>query len=430
MDSDKELDQDLTPALTAVPNSPRQPATKRSKECSPLLDESETTYEQDLLNHIGWIIHTLTTETEKRKAANTASRPIDDCLTRLYSISKTVRKSVNQNRLKRNIYDELIEGFVDKYTSICTEKDSIISLLKIKLQEAQKTATTQQLPHNEIPTKACPSYAQTTSRSRPELKNRKEINIERSKSRAKANKRRTEMAINSPLPTAFYINTEGTDQQTAKADIWQSVIKRTKAPKINIITTRAGKLIAKPQNRESADILKDLSKSMPDSITEDNPMKPRVIITNMCSTMLPSEIPQHIARQNPELLIEEDKANQIITPIFKRGKRYTPTTNWVCEIASSRISKFEEITQCFRCLSFGHTIARCNKNTETCSHCSLQGHKYENCPKKEDPPKCSNCGGAHSARDLTCSKRAITLANRQKRNDYGSPNEDVSTPTA
>lgn len=54
-DIDKKLDLDLTPT---TPTSPRQPAHKRTKkDASPCADDEESTYEQDLLNKMGWIIH-------------------------------------------------------------------------------------------------------------------------------------------------------------------------------------------------------------------------------------------------------------------------------------------------------------------------------------------------------------------------------------
>lgn len=73
MDSDMDLELDYTPPSPTTPISPRQPASKLPKESTPPADvDEESTYEQNLPNNLGWVIHTLTIETEKSKSAKTA----------------------------------------------------------------------------------------------------------------------------------------------------------------------------------------------------------------------------------------------------------------------------------------------------------------------------------------------------------------------
>lgn len=235
---------------------------------------------------------------------------------------------------------------------------------------------------------------------------------------------------------AFFVNNDNNDTATTEASLWTLVTQKTKTPKINMITTRQGKIIVKPQNRESADILKQIAVQKPNTIGEDLPRKPRVIIANLDASAISYEIAYNIASQNLELGIDENKADKIISPIFKRGKRDSPTVSWICEVDpliygsllsrniyvgfySCRVSKFEEIMQCFICYQFVHPAAKCTKSEDTCAHCSSTGHKRSTCPKIEDEPKCVNCSGKHPATDPTYSKKAITLANLQRRTDYG-----------
>jgi hypothetical protein len=49
--------------------------------------------------------------------------------------------------------------------------------------------------------------------------------------------------------------------------------------------------------------------------------------------------------------------------------------------------------QCYKCQAFGHTANDCTADQDSCRHCSGP-HKSSEC-KKEEPPKCSNCGGDH-----------------------------------
>lgn len=177
---------------------------------------------------------------------------------------------------------------------------------------------------------------------------------------------------------------------------------------------------------------------MPDFLTEDHPRKPRVIINNLDSGSSPKDIVETIVEQNPELQINMTDAHHKIVPLFKRGRRESPTTSWICEVDPytyraiienpiyvgfyrCRVSAFEEITQCYKCLQFGHPAVKCNSKDETCAHCAKTGHKRDLCPNFDKPPHCTNCNGSHPTTDRTCTKRANTLANIQRRTDYGNP---------
>jgi len=57
--------------------------------------------------------------------------------------------------------------------------------------------------------------------------------------------------------------------------------------------------------------------------------------------------------------------------------------------------------RCHRCQLFGHGVVNCKKASDLCPRCAEQ-HDYEYCPNKKEIPKCSNCGGAHSAGYSKC----------------------------
>lgn len=90
------------------------------------------------------------------------------------------------------------------------------------------------------------------------------------------------------------------------------------------------------------------------------------------------------------------------------------------------------LLQCYHCLQFGHTKARCSQETPVCSHCATTGHSYQNCPSKKDSNKalCHNCdqhakttnsriNSKHSATSTTCPRVQLMSEKIQSRTDYG-----------
>lgn len=115
----------------------------------------------------------------------------------------------------------------------------------------------------------------------------------------------------------------------AKKELWTEIAKKLKTPKIVAITARSGKIILKPQDKETADILRGIIKSGAKLLTEDRPLQPRVILDGIDATMMPEEVSAAIASQNPHLEVQEGSASEVIMPIFKRGPRERTTVSWV-----------------------------------------------------------------------------------------------------
>lgn len=60
--------------------------------------------------------------------------------------------------------------------------------------------------------------------------------------------------------------------------------------------------------------------------------------------------------------------------------------------------------RCNNCQKFGHTTKTCKTQNPTCSYCA-QSHNYSACPHaqtRDQPPKCANCNGEHSAAYTQC----------------------------
>jgi hypothetical protein len=95
------------------------------------------------------------------------------------------------------------------------------------------------------------------------------------------------------------------------------------------------------------------------------------------------------------------------------------------------VADFSRFVQCYKCLQFGHTNAKCSADYYPCAHCASTAHHIANCPHKQDPTKrkCFNCTRAgasdnaashcHSATDISCPKISKAKAAIEVRTDYG-----------
>lgn len=210
---------------------------------------------------------------------------------------------------------------------------------------------------------------------------------------------------------------------------------KTRAPKLQTFVAKNGKLVIKPQDQESADILRDLTKSS-SNLTEEKPKNPRLMLYNVEAHLTPQEIIDGILQQNPKLDIPQSRES--IKPIFKRGPRDRHNVNWIIEVdptlvqlflegpiyigfTSCRTGRFEEVTQCLQCLGHGHPAKSCSRKEQICAHCACSGHKSNVCDKKDSTPKCINCKGNHNAMDRTCLSRTTAVANLLGRTASNSP---------
>lgn len=168
-----------------------------------------------------------------------------------------------------------------------------------------------------------------------------------------------------------------------KNELWTEVCKETKVLKIIAVPTRSGDLVLKP-NKESTDILAAMAKNSLSNVTSDTLRRHRVQVFNVDATIEHSELPALLVTQNPEVGVDVEAASSFIAPIFKRGPRDRPSVHWIFEVSPviyekfsvghvfigfsrCRVAKFEEVTQCFKCLYFGHPANNCSATETICS---------------------------------------------------------------
>ncbi|XP_054153607.1 uncharacterized protein LOC128952269 [Oppia nitens] len=106
-----------------------------------------------------------------------------------------------------------------------------------------------------------------------------------------------------------------------------------------------------------------------------------------------------IVKQNPQIesSIKLDDQSTHLKIRFERKNRSISLINYVLEVSPKVYSSIKDINrlnlhhqrvyfedfsplvQCFKCLGFGHTSAKCTSTTDTCGHCA-ESHKRKECP--------------------------------------------------
>lgn len=172
---------------------------------------------------------------------------------------------------------------------------------------------------------------------------------------------------------------------------------------------------------------------------------PLLILKGVSKETKQEELIEVIKLQNG---ISED--DQIRLCFLKKNNRNSETYNAIIEIDPKlrqkflnmqrvnvdhikvHVEDFTPILQCFKCLSFGHTASKCNKEKSSCAHCAEEEHSSRDCPIKSQPPTCINCKkhnanakghkwqtnhGAFDSKQCNGIKNAISTIN--ERTNYG-----------
>ncbi|KAF0754866.1 Uncharacterized protein FWK35_00015806 [Aphis craccivora] len=324
-------------------------------------------------------------------------------------------------RLREAAHEQTLEAVVARYA----EKEAARAL---EVAEMGKNTPCMPLDLAEAPT-----YATATATKRET--GTRERKADRSRSRAeKRNNKVKEAKKEVHVPAFILKECPGKSAKNVRNLIWTQVVEKKIRPKCQTVTIKTGKVILKPTDKETSDVLRQKSKVCPSLLQTDNLRWPRLIIKGVCSDTVISQ--RDIFEQNPELGISEDTMEEVVRPVFRTGPRDRAYTNCVVEVNPNfygkfentmiylgfmrcTISPYEEVTQCHLCLRFGHPAAKCNDKEAVCAHCSRKGHKAADCPAAEADPTCANCRGKHSARDKTCSARTAYLFAQVRRTDYG-----------
>lgn len=195
------------------------------------------------------------------------------------------------------------------------------------------------------------------------------------------------------------------------------------------------KKINTPDSKVQAEISKALS--------------PMVIIKGISAEIPAEELVEAIIGQNepvqkaitkPEDLVfkfkrankNKDLYNAVLLAAPPVWRAITETVKINLDHQRVHADNYVPLLQCFNCLQYGHTKARCGQEAAICSHCSESGHSYQACPNKKKAEKacCYNCdqhskvtntkiNTKHSATSSLCPRQQLMTQKIISRTDYG-----------
>lgn len=139
-------------------------------------------------------------------------------------------------------------------------------------------------------------------------------------------------------------------------------------------------------------------------------LRPLVILKGIVKDVNPDEVLSLIKSQNPSICSAAHSEDDL-KKRFVRNNKKDSLFNIVLEVSPSvrvqmlsqgrinvdhqrvRVEDFSAFIQCFKCLQFGHTQAKCESTAPVCSHCASKDHSFKDCPDKKDDKKvkCANC---------------------------------------
>ena len=107
-------------------------------------------------------------------------------------------------------------------------------------------------------------------------------------------------------------------------------------------------------------------------------------------------------RNTVNVLIEA--AKNIVDIILESGRVYINSYSY-------RVTEYNVLPHCYRCLSRGHRLAECNVKEIVCSRCSEEGHKAVNCKNEVNCRVCQKKGvsSGHYMISVACPSYARAL---------------------
>lgn len=205
-----------------------------------------------------------------------------------------------------------------------------------------------------------------------------------------------------------------------------------------------GKVRVEFDDVNQRDIALDKLKSVKDVKAEPaRRSRPLVIVKGVSKDVSEDDVAGLIIQQNPGLNATDDDVRRR----FVRRNRKDHLFNIVFEVSPTvrvkllqqqrvnvdhqrlRVDDFSSLLQCYKCLGFGHTRAKCTSDVNVCSYCASTDHRFDVCPNKDDKDKlkCHNCSKSGKTSDVkhsaTSAKACPQIKSMQKRiisrTDYG-----------
>lgn len=141
--------------------------------------------------------------------------------------------------------------------------------------------------------------------------------------------------------------------------------------------------------------------------------------------------------------IESTNFHKNIKIVYKVGPKNKTTHHWVLEMNPDLLRDFHRlngriylhwqslkiidhiiVARCYKCQRYGHLAKECRTALDTCGHCAVEGHTFNDCPEKRWDFKCVNCLRAnqdhkHNVNSTTCPSYLREKRRIASQTDYG-----------
>jgi len=173
-------------------------------------------------------------------------------------VSAAVAQFGAEFRLREAVHEQTLEAIVARYA----EKEAAWISESAGVSKAGSDVRKDKV--------AGPSYAVAAASRRKEAGS-KDRKADRSRSRAEARNKKIMDAKKEDHRPAFVLKKcQGRTIKDARDMIWRQVVAKKVRPKCQTVTTKAGKVILKPTDKETSDVLKHLAKLCPSMLQEDS----------------------------------------------------------------------------------------------------------------------------------------------------------------
>lgn len=177
-------------------------------------------------------------------------------------------------------------------------------------------------------------------------------------------------------------------------------------------------------------------------------LSPMIVLKGVPESIPTEDLTGIITGQNDSIKAAAQSESDLVFK-FKRANRNKNLYNavfiaspsvWTAVIRANKVNldhlrihaeEYVPVLQCYKCLQYGHTRARCTAPNPICSHCADPHHEFKTCPKRKDESevRCHNCAQHakesnsttlvnHSATSLQCPRMTTMISRIRSRTQY------------